>query len=145
MHIEQLTITQLNKVVPLFDAYRQFYGQLSDEVAATAFLRQRLEQQQSIIFVAKEKNRYVGFTQLYPTFSSVGLKKAYILNDLYVERESRKQGVAQQLMHKSFHYAKQQRAQFITLETANDNLSAQALYKKINMIEHTEKHYSYYF
>lgn len=142
MKVEQLTIYQLEKIVPLFDAYRQFYEQESDMDAARAFLKARLEKKQSVIFVAQQDDDYIGFTQLYPTFSSVGLKPAYILNDLYVAQQARSQGVAKQLMAVAFQYAQQQNARYISLETAKDNSVAQALYKKM-MTEDTEvKHYT---
>lgn len=142
MKIEQLTIYQLEKIVPLFDDYRQFYEQESDMDAARAFLKARLEKRQSVIFVAQQDDDYVGFTQLYPTFSSVGLKPAYILNDLYVAQQARSQGVAKQLMTAAFQYAQEQNARYITLETAKDNRVAQALYRKM-MAEDTEvKHYT---
>lgn len=145
MKIEKLTIQQVEKIVPLFDAYRQFYDQASDLDAAKKFLMARLEQKQSVIFVAQQDNNYVGFTQLYPTFSSVGLKPAYILNDLYVAKEARKQGVAKQLMSAAIQYAKEKNARYITLETAKDNIIAQSLYEKI-MTEDTKiKHYTYSF
>ena len=38
MHIKRATISDLDDVAPLFDGYRQFYGQRSDVAAARAFL-----------------------------------------------------------------------------------------------------------
>ena len=75
----------LDDLVPLFDGYRQFYGQRSDLAAARAFLRERIERDESVIYLAyTEPGEAAGFTQLYPSFSSVSLKPLWILNDLYV-------------------------------------------------------------
>jgi len=42
MHIKRATMSDLDDVAPLFDGYRQFYGQRSDLAAARAFLGERL-------------------------------------------------------------------------------------------------------
>lgn len=122
-----------------------FYEQESNVEAATDFIKERLQNEESIIFVAKIENHYVGFTQLYPTFSSVAMKRAFILNDLFVVEGYRKNGVATGLMDTAFQYAANQGARFITLETGANNKKAQALYEKMGMaIESDVKHYIYY-
>ena len=71
--VRQAALADLDLVAPLFDAYRQFYGRASDLAAATAFLRDRFGHGQSVIFLALDGAEPVGFTQLYPSFSSVSL------------------------------------------------------------------------
>lgn len=145
MEIVQITVEQAVYVAPLFDEYRCFYAQKSDKEGAECFLNERLQQQQSIVFAAKIGEEYVGFTQLYSTFSSVAMKKAYILNDLFVTEKARRQGIAEQLMIRAFDYAKVQNARFLTLETAVTNKHAQALYEKMGMLVDTEmKNYIMY-
>ena len=41
-------------------------------------------------------DNYVGFIQLYPSFSTVSLKRQWILNDLYVKEEYRNKGYAKE-------------------------------------------------
>src|SRR5438876_5496886 len=84
----------LEDVIPLFDDYREFYEAGSDHAAARAFLIERIERHQSVIFVAyASRHEAVGFTQLYPSFSSVSLKQLWILNDLFVRPDVRRGGV----------------------------------------------------
>ena len=145
MEIQQLTEETVIHISPLFNAYRMFYEQESNVEAATDFIKERLQNKESIIFAAKIDNHYVGFTQLYPTFSSVAMKRAFILNDLFVIEEYRKNGVAKALMDTAFQFAIHQGARFITLETGANNTKAQALYEKMGMtIDNDVKHYVYY-
>jgi hypothetical protein len=78
-------VEHLQEVSKLFDRYRVFYKQSSDIEAAKAFLQERFQKHDSIIFVALDNELIVGFTQLYPSFSSVSMKRAWILNDLFVD------------------------------------------------------------
>ena len=145
LEIQLLSEEKVIHIAPLFDAYRTFYKQESDIVEATHFLQERVRNKESIILAAKIKNGYVGFIQLYPTFSSVAMKRAFILNDLYVDERFRRQGVANELMKAAFQFAVDNGARFITLETGTNNIKAQALYEKMGMVtENDVKHYMYY-
>ncbi len=131
MHITQASINDLEILGELFDGYRQFYQQASDIDAGKAFLRERLQRQQSVIFLAKnDAGEGLGFTQLYPTFSSISMRNQWILNDLFVAEEARKLGVVSQLMQAAEDFAKNNGASGLSLSTAVDNHQAQALYEK---------------
>lgn len=130
MEIYQATIEDLDSVSNLFNLYRVFYQQISDLEGAKTYIKERLESKDSVIFVVKDNQRYIGFTQLYPTFSSISMKRAWILNDLYVDAEARKQGIGEMLLHKAKDYAIETDAKSISLSTAPDNYSAQRLYEK---------------
>ncbi|WP_101841981.1 GNAT family N-acetyltransferase [Halobacillus sp. Marseille-P3879] len=130
MEIYQATIEDLEGVSELFNLYRVFYEQASDVEGAAAYIKNRLENKDSVIFFVKDNQEYVGFTQLYPTFSSISMKKAWILNDLYVEAGARNQGIGEQLLRKVKEYAMETGAHSISLSTAPDNFSAQRLYEK---------------
>ncbi len=131
MDIIQATIDDLDILAELFDGYRQFYQQASDIEQARVFLRERMENQESVIFIAKnDKGEGLGFTQLYPTFSSVSMQKRWILNDLFVTEKARKIGVASQLMQVTEGFAKASGAGGLSLSTAIDNTQARALYEK---------------
>jgi GNAT superfamily N-acetyltransferase len=114
----------------LFDRYRVWYHQPSDIAAAEKFLLQRIENEESVIFVAEDGKSLAGFTQLYPIFSSVSLQRAWLLNDLYVHASARKQGVATQLLAAAAAYGRQTDAKWLLLQTGNDNFTAQSLYEK---------------
>jgi ribosomal protein S18 acetylase RimI-like enzyme len=118
-------------LAPLFDAYRQFYRQPPDPAAARAFLSERLIRSESVIFLALRGDQPVGFTQLYPCFSSTAMKRMWILNDLFVAPEARRTGVAEALMQRARQFAAETKAENMWLETAVDNGTAQALYEKL--------------
>jgi GNAT superfamily N-acetyltransferase len=130
MEIRAATCADISALALLFDAYRQFYGQPSDVAGAADFLSLRLEHLQSTIFVAQSATRLIGFTQLYPSFSSTRMAPILILNDLFVAPDARKQGVAAALLRAAADFARAQGALRLTLSTAHDNLAAQALYER---------------
>ena len=99
LEVVQATPADVGEVVPLFDAYRQFYKKPSDLEAARRFLFARLSKGESVLFVAHHDGRAVGFVHLYPVFSSVNLTRQWILNDLYVVADARKQGIGRALMN----------------------------------------------
>ncbi|MES2364257.1 MAG: GNAT family N-acetyltransferase [Pseudomonadota bacterium] len=127
--VRQAGLSDLDMLVPLFDAYRQFYGRKHDVGAARAFLLARFHHAESTIFIALEGASAVGFTQLYPSFSSVSLARIFILNDLYVDAHARRKGVASKLMSAAVEFARSQGAVRVSLSTATTNVTAQALYQ----------------
>jgi GNAT superfamily N-acetyltransferase len=140
MRIFQASLSDIDSIVPLFDAYRIFYGQRSDVTLAKDFLMQRLSNRDSVIFVCEDENRILGFTQLYPVFSSVSCCKDYILNDLFVSEQSRGKGVARRLLLHAQLYAKVQGFKGLALETQNHN-HARFLYEKLGWEKATNIHY----
>ena len=129
----------LDSLAEIFNAYRIFYQQASDLASARQFIEDRLNHQDSVFFIQKnDTNKIVGFIQLYPTFSSVSLGKAWILNDLYVDQIYRRQGIAASLMQQAIQFAQDTQAKFIALETGAENIQAQKLYKKLGFQEQSE-------
>ena len=129
--IKRITDYQyIKKIAIVFDLYRQFYKQPSDILLAERFLKERILHRESVIFVAFDGRRVVGFMQLYPSFSSVSAQRSWILNDLFVLENYRKQGIAEQIMAHSKAFAVQTEAKGLALETAVDN-PAQHLYERL--------------
>lgn len=135
--IKQLGLTDAHLVVGLFNQYRIFYKQFSDIGMAKAFIDERLQHNESVIFVAfdDDNQQPVGFTQLYPKYSSVRLSKNWILNDLYVAEDYRKQGIGEKLIKTAMDFAKTNGSTFVQLETAIDNFTAQHLYESIGFVK----------
>ena len=132
MVIRQATIEDLDTLVPLFDGYRQFYGQAAEQERARVFLAERFAHHESVILLARdEAGAGVGFTQLYPLFSSVRTARTYLLNDLFVAANARRQGVAAGLLRAAAAHAKALGAIELALSTARDNHAAQALYESL--------------
>lgn len=130
--IRQATIHDLDVLVPLFDGYRQFYRQPSDPARARAFLAERFAHHESMILLAcDERGEGLGFTQLYPLFSSVRTVRTYLLNDLFVGVHARRHGVAKALLIAAAAHARALGAASLSLTTALDNTAAQALYESL--------------
>lgn len=130
MTVRQATIIDLDLVAPLFDAYRQFYRKSADLPLARQFLLERFRHNQSVIFVALGGGGVaVGFTQLFPSFSSVSAARIFILNDLFVLPEARRAGVGASLLRAAADYGKAVGAVRLTLSTEVTNKTAQALYE----------------
>ncbi|MBD7984378.1 GNAT family N-acetyltransferase [Sporosarcina sp. Sa2YVA2] len=138
METYQATIEDLEGVSNLFNSYRMFYEKPSDLEGAKKYIKERLENEESVIFVVKNDQKYVGFTQLYPVFSSISMKKSWMLNDMFVDQEARKLGIGQVLLHKVKDYAVKTGAKSVVLETAPDNYAAQKLYEKNGYVRDTQ-------
>jgi ribosomal protein S18 acetylase RimI-like enzyme len=141
--IRQALLSDLDAVSILFDAYRQFYGQTSDEDAAKTFLRARFEHGQSVVLLAESQGQAVGFTQLYPSFSSVSMARLFVLNDLFVAPTARRLGVGEALLTAAADHARQLGAVRLSLNTDVQNLAAQALYASMGW-ERDQKFYAYH-
>jgi len=124
----QAVLTDLEPLSVLFDAYRRFYEQPADLQGARAFLRERMHHQQSVLFLAHDGETPVGFTQLYPSFSSAAMARTFVLNDLYVAEAARRRGVGAKLLQAAAAYARTVGAVRLTLSTALTNRPAQTLY-----------------
>lgn len=143
MSIRKAALNELHSLTELFDSYRVFYKQESDIEGARAFLKERLVNEDSVVFIAYDESNAVGFVQLYPTFSSVSMKRSWILNDLYVHTSARKKGFGEKLIKKAIEFAEETGAKGVSLETGYDNVTAQSLYEKIGFTK--ESNYFYYF
>lgn len=130
--IREAGLEDLHELAAIFDLYRIFYGQETDVEGAAAFLFERMEHRESVILIAEDvkQGRIAGFTQLYPVFSSISMKRSYILNDLYILEQYRKQGIARLLLEAAKRYAKLARAKGLSLSTAVTNVRAQQLYEQ---------------
>jgi ribosomal protein S18 acetylase RimI-like enzyme len=124
-------LKHLPDLVPLFDAYRQFYKQASDLEGARAYLLERLSHGEATVFIAYDGPRAVGFTLLYDTFTSVAMKPLCILNDLYTVPEARGKGAGTALIARAREHAVANGAFRLRLRTAHDNLTAQSVYEKL--------------
>ena len=145
VRIIQVSDSDMNELLDplseLFDKYRQFYKQPSNQAQSKSFIRDRIINQDSVIFVALNNNsKIVGLAQLYPSFSSITTQKKWILNDLYVSKNSRRQGVAKQLLSKVSQHAAATQAGSIFLEVQVSNSSAQALYESFGYVREAEHH-----
>ncbi|WP_028620883.1 GNAT family N-acetyltransferase [Pseudomonas sp. Ant30-3] len=140
MRIIQATLEHLDLLTPLFVKYREFYGALPYPDSSRAFLEKRLRRKESVIYLAlaDADNKLMGFCQLYPSFSSLSLKRVWILNDIYVAEDARRQLVADNLIRTAKKMAKDTHAVRMRVSTSSNNEVAQKTYESIGFKEDIE-------
>lgn len=135
--IRKATIQDLDQLTPLFDQYLVFYKKPSNIEKHKDFLKKRMENNEAIIFMAFDdtiKDKAIGFTLIYPTFSSILLSEILILNDLYVDSTIRNNGTGEKLILKTVELAKELGVKLVRLRTAKNNVIAQGLYHKMGFV-----------
>ncbi len=140
MEIVRAEIQNIPDLIPLFDGYRIFYRQQSDYVSAKQFLTERITKNESIIFMLYENENAIGFTQLFPLFSSVSMQPMYLLNDLYIEKNYRGQGYGKLLIDEAKKLCRSKNFKGLALQTEQDN-PAQRLYEREGFIKDPDLHY----
>lgn len=124
----------VDQLTELVEQYRDFYKQERDD-KTNQYLTDRISKNESVIFVAEIDGLIVGFTQCYPTFSTLLLSSIWLLNDLFVDPTYRGQHIADQLMQSTEAAAKNLGATRIWLRTAHNNAPSQALYEKRGWVQ----------
>jgi GNAT superfamily N-acetyltransferase len=143
IQIHKAGINEIEPFAQLFDSYRVFYEKKSDLEGARNFLKERIENHESVVFLAADKeNRFKGFVQLYPIFSSTRMKRLWLLNDLFVVPESRGLGIGKSLIESSKNHCLETEACGLLLETAKTNIEGNHLYPKEGFV--LDKDHNYY-
>lgn len=133
------TTADIADVGQAFDAYRQFYRQPADLEGARAFIRDHITQNTSRIWIARDvENALMGFTQVYPSFSSVGMRPIWIVNDLFVHPDVRRQGVARELLDAVLRSGHSKGISSLVLATEITNNAAQSLYRSLGYVQDTQ-------
>ncbi|PTM04189.1 MAG: GNAT family N-acetyltransferase [Bacteroidetes bacterium] len=140
MHIIKAELQHIPDLIPLFDGYRMFYKQISDYMSAQKFLTERIKNNQSVIFIAYEEENAVGFTQLFPLFSSVSMEPMYLLNDLFIEDNYRNQGIGKLLIDEAKKLCQNLNYKGLAIQTASDN-PAQHLYERLGFEKDPDLHF----
>ena len=141
--IRRARVADLDRLAPLFDAYRQFYQRATDLELARRFLGERLQRDESIIFIAETSTGAMcGFTQLYPLYSSLAGRRSWYLSDLFVDPAARRSGIGRRLLEAAHHFARETQASSVELDTAHTNQASQSLYESLGYRLDTEfRHY----
>lgn len=129
--IVRATSEHVNDVLPLVSSYRDFYKQRVDTRREREFIEAHLRDATSVIFLACLDDRPCGFAQLFPMHSTVHLGRGWILEDLFVAPEARRNGIGEALLAHALTFAGHDGAVGMFLETALDNENAQALYERM--------------
>lgn len=141
MQIRSAKKKELDQLAALFDQYRVFYKQESNKAGAKEFLKMRMKKDESVIIVAEDEKELIGFTQLFPIFSSVSMKRTWLLNDLFVQEKARGKGVATALLNAAKNFGAETNAKWLLLQTAVDNITAQKVYERNGWIKETDFFY----
>lgn len=128
IEIRSATLANLEDLTNLFDDYRVWYRKISDKSRARTFLKDRLRLKDAVIYIALEGEESVGFTQLYPSFSSTKMQRLWILNDLYVKESKRGNGISKLLISQAKEHCEKTKACGILLETERNNDIGNRLY-----------------
>lgn len=132
MQVLKATILHLDELVPMFDDYRVSYKMDSNIKGANQFMTERLQKQDSEIYIAVSENKEIaGFIQLYPTYSSLRMRRAWTLNDIYVKVAFRGEGVARLLVDRAKELAVYSRSAGLLVETQKTNVVANQMYPKL--------------
>jgi ribosomal protein S18 acetylase RimI-like enzyme len=141
--IRPATLSDLDLVAPLFDAYRQFYEQPADLALAREFIHARMANRESEILLAVDaQGEAIGFCQLYPTFCSVEAKPIFSLYDLFVVPSARCSGAGRALLRAAEQLARERGKARMDLTTAKTNRTAQSVYESLGWIR-DELFYTY--
>ncbi|KAF1068432.1 MAG: dTDP-fucosamine acetyltransferase [Pseudomonas citronellolis] len=132
MPITAATLDDIADLAPLFAGYLEFYQVPAPAEQIHAFLEQRLRRQESVVFLARDATGEAqGFVQLYPFFASLALRPAWLVSDLYVLPQARRDGLGEALMNAARAHAEATGACGLQLETARSNLTGQRLYERL--------------
>lgn len=139
MRIVQATLEHLDLLTPMFIKYREFYGELPFPESSRKFLETRLKRKESVIYLAlaDDEDKLLGYCQLFPSFSSLSLKRVWILNDIYVAEDARRMLVADRLLQTAKQMAKDSNAVRMRVATSVSNEAAQKTYESIGFREDT--------
>jgi ribosomal protein S18 acetylase RimI-like enzyme len=142
IEISQATQQDLEALLPLFSEYRTFYEQDPDPEAERRYLSARMEKGDCTVFIARANGLPAGFVLLYPTFDSVDLASIWVLHDLCVTANHRRQGIGRELMQTAHEFCRNKNASRVDLSTAVTNTVAQPLYESMGYVR-DEVFYSY--
>ncbi len=129
INIRKATQDDLEDILPLVQAYRVFYERAPDPQRERDFIEAHLRSGTSTIFIAEIGSEPAAFMQLFKTYSTVRLSGTWILEDLFVDPRFRKSGVGSALLERALQHARRDSSSGMFLETAHDNVGAQALYE----------------
>lgn len=140
MRIVQATLEHLDLLTPLFIKYREFYGELPLPDSSRKFLENRLTRKESVIYLAlaDDEDKALGYCQLFPSFSSLSLKRVWILNDIFVAEDARRMLVADRLLQTAKQMAKSTNAVRMRVASSTNFETVHKTYESIGFREDTE-------
>jgi GNAT superfamily N-acetyltransferase len=115
LFIRRCAPSDLDRLVPLFDAYRAFFAGGRPD-GSPEFLAERLERGDAVFLMAFAGELAAGFLTLYPLFSSWHATRIWFLSDLYVDERHRGAGTGKRLVEAARAVAHESGARSIMVE-----------------------------
>lgn len=142
-NIKKVGLEDLETAATLFNNYRVFYRQEDDYEKCKKFIQERLDNEQSNIFIIYVADKAAGFVQLYKLYHYIKLKKQWLLSDLFVDPDYRGKGLSVALIDRSKQWCEETGACGLMLETEKTNDIGNKLYPRCGF-EYDGNHNYYY-
>ncbi len=142
-NIRQAGLKDLDTAAELFNLYRVFYRQEDDYGKCKKFLEERLNNDQSHVFVIYADGKPAGFIQLYKLYHYIKLQKQWLLSDLFVHPDYRGKGLSVALIDRAKQWCDETGACGLMLETEKTNKIGNQLYPRCGF-EYDGLHNYYY-
>ena len=143
MEYRKTLLSDLDLITELFNDYRVFYNQKSNLKESKRFLKERILNADSEIFVCEDSDKkLIGFVQLYPIFSSTRMQKLWLLNDLFVNPNYRGKGISIHLINCAKNLSRNTNSAGLILETSKSNVIGNKLYPHTGF--ELDKEHNYY-
>jgi GNAT superfamily N-acetyltransferase len=144
MEIRRVTTEELEALVPLMEAYCDFYGTDPGPEKLRSLAESLLADpdHEGFQLIATVGGRPVGFATVYWLWSTVRAARIGLMNDLYVDPAARGTGVAEALIRASADEARAAGAVRLWWQTAPDNERAQAVYDRVGARRESWQDYS---
>lgn len=142
-NIKKANLNDLGETAELFNQYRIFYRQQDEYKKCREFIKERLDNEQSNIFLVYVEGKAVGFVQLYKLYHYIKLEKQWLLSDLFVCPEYRGKGFSVALIDCAKKWCDETGACGLMLETEKTNEIGNKLYPRCGF-EYDSNHNYYY-
>ena len=134
MHIDAVTETDLDELLPLMRGYCDFYEAApSDEALADLALTLLDDPDlEGIQLLARDDDgRALAFATIFWSWSTLSASRIGVMNDLFVHPDGRGGGYAEALVERCVDEARERGATSLQWQTAKDNERAQAVYDRL--------------
>jgi GNAT superfamily N-acetyltransferase len=130
--IEPISAQQLEMLLPMIAAYQRFYEveDIDEERNRTFFSRFLAPSEDGMLLGAWHGKELAGYACLYWHFTSLVPAETVLLNDLYVAKAHRGEGIGRALIDAGAEVARKRGAHHLEWATAPDNKTARRLYDK---------------
>jgi GNAT superfamily N-acetyltransferase len=133
IRIEPVTEDQLEALLPMIAAYQRFYEveEIDKERNRSFFSRFLAPSKHGMLLGAWRGEELVGYACLYWHFNSLLAAETVLMNDLYVARDRRREGIGRALIEASAAVGRERGAPQLEWVTAAENRRARRLYDSI--------------